>query len=247
MKIRFLYLIFLPLFFSSCSVVIPEHNLVKRNNMDKKSTLFEIKQYNNKVLQKTGILSNIAFKFRGRTMNALGITKIDEENASYKVAALNPMGITLFQLVVKNNKIISSYVIEQFAPRQKGKSEAAKAIGNNKNNLDKAAKMISQDIANIYFARKINIQENFPGTNKERDRVTFDIKLENNEYLKYTFTGKPFKLTTKTKYAGKEKLWSADYYDYHKIKEKEMPFKIIFQNHKYGYMLKIETKTIKNY
>lgn len=235
MKILFIFLIILLL--SSCSVVIPEHKLIQLNNTDKQSSLVEINQYNNKVLQKTNILSNITFKFKGRAMAALGITKIDEENHAYKVAALNPMGITLFQLEVKNNKIVSSYVIPKISPDSDNTIDKDKA--------DKAAKMISKDIAHIYFNRIIDIEKNSMILNKYK--VAINTKTENNKYLKYIFTGKPLKLATKIEYENNNKIWSVNYYNYQKADLKEIPFKIIFQNHKYGYLLEIETKKIGDY
>ena len=235
MKILFIFLITLLL--SSCSVVIPEHKLIQLNNTDKRSSLIEINQYNNKVLQKTNILSNITFKFKGRTMTALGITKIDEKNSAYKVAALSPMGITIFQLEVKDDKIVSSYIIPKLNPDSDSTID--------KDEADKAAKMISKDIAHIYFNRIIDIEKNSVILNKYK--VAINTKTENNKYLKYIFTGKPLKLATKIKYENKKKLWSVNYYNYQNTGLKEMPFKIIFQNHIYGYMLEIETNKTGNY
>ncbi|MCK5311846.1 MAG: hypothetical protein KAJ62_07045 [Desulfobacteraceae bacterium] len=231
---KILYLLVILFLFSSCSAVIPEHQLVQLNNMNEKSSIFEINQYNNKVLQKTNILSNIVFKFKGRTMTALGITKIDEKNRAYNVAALDPMGVTLFQLQVKDNKVISSYIIPQFSPDNNDTADGDKT--------DKAAEMISKDIAHIYFNRIVNFEKSYIELNKYK--VIIDTEIENHQYLKYIFTGTPLRLTTKSKYENKKKIWSVDYYDYKEAGLKEMPFKIIFQNHKYGYMLEIETKKI---
>jgi len=223
--------------FSSCSVIIPDHKIVQLTNMNTKSAQYEINLYNNKVLQETNILSNITFRFKGRTMTALGITKIDEKNQAYKVAALNPMGVTLFQLEVKNNEMVSSYIIPQFTPGKKDNKADDKA--------DKAATMISKDIAHIYFNRTVDTTENFLKLNEYK--ITINTKSENNQYFKYVFIGEPLKLATKVKYENNKKLWSVDYYNYQKAGIKEMPFKIIFQNHKYGYMLEIDTKKIDNY
>jgi outer membrane biogenesis lipoprotein LolB len=234
---KILLIFFAVLSLSSCSFVIPEHQLIQLNNIDKESSLFEINQYNKKVIQKTNILSNITFRFKGRTMKALGITKIDENNKAYKVAALSPMGITIFQLEVKDSKIVSSYIIPKLSP------DSDKVI--DKNEADKAAEMISKDIAHIYFNRIINIEKDSLKFNKYK--VTINTEIENNAFLKYIFTGKPLRLTTKIKYENKKKIWSVDYYNYQNTDLKEMPFNIIFQNHKYGYLLEIETKKTGGY
>jgi outer membrane biogenesis lipoprotein LolB len=231
MKKIFLFIICLML--SSCSVVIPKHGLVELSNIDKNRALFEIDQYNTRVLQKADIQSNIIFNFRGRTMNALGLTSIDENSNAYKVAALNPMGVTLFQLNVKDNKIISSYIIPQFTPGEK-KQSTEKA--------DKAANMISKDISHVYFNRIINTEKDLIKLNKYN--VVINTKTQDNEYFKYIFTGKPLRLSTKIKFKNAKKTWSVDYYKYETTGQKEMPFKVILQNHKYGYTLEIETNKV---
>jgi hypothetical protein len=230
---KILYIFYSILLFSSCSVVIPDHKVAQLANMKKESALLEIDQYNKLVFQKGDILSNIAFKFKGRTMTALGITNIDEKNKAYKVAALSPMGVTLFQLEVKNKKIISSYIIPKFTPDS-----------NDKDMTDKAVSMISQDIALIYFNRTFENKTSLLKLDKYN--VSIDAKSGDKQSLKYVFAGNPLKLITKIKYENTKKLWSVDYYDYQSAGLKEMPFKIIFQNHKYGYMLEIETKKVAN-
>ncbi len=76
---KILYIFCSILLFSSCSVVIPDHKVDQLTNMKEKSALLEIDQYNKLVFQKGDILSNITFKFKGRTMTALGVTKLDEQ------------------------------------------------------------------------------------------------------------------------------------------------------------------------
>jgi len=232
MKILFFSVICLVL--SACSYVIPEHQLVDIHSLDEQTALSEISNYNNKILLKANLQSNIVFKFRGRTMTALGLTNLDEKNKSYQVAALNPMGITLFQLNVKNNQVLSSYIIPQFTPGEKNNG--------NKDKADKAAEMISKDIAHIYFNRTLDTLKNSIQFNKYD--ITFTSDVQDNQFYKYIFSGNPLKLSTKIKFENKKKVWSTDYYQYTDTELKEMPFKIIFQNHKYGYLLEIDTNKI---
>ena len=211
-----------------CSTIkIPEHNLVLHDNLDKTTARTEINQYKDSVIQKANIINSINFSFRGKTMSAIGITKLDAENNNFSVAGFNPMGVTLFKIKMENDKIVSSYVIPQFES----------------NDLKKAADMISKDIARIYFKRKIDLQKSTLNINNYG--VTINKTINNNNY-EYFFTGKPLRLTTKTMYTNKKKIWSVDYYDYRTVNNAKMPYKIFLKHYKYRYTLDVETKEIKN-
>ena len=226
------FLIFFSLLFTiGCTTLnVPKHNLIALNHINEKTAYKEINQYNDSIVQKANIINSTIFTFKGRSMAAIGITKLDGENNNFSVAGFNPMGITLFKIQMENNKVISSYVIPQFGG----------------DNLDKAASMISKDIARIYFNRKINLQEQ--SLELDKYNVTINTKVDQNNY-KYIFSGQPLKLTTKSMYQNKKKIWSVDYYDYKTINNrasnKEIPFKIFLKNYKYRYVLEIETKDIK--
>ena len=211
-----------------CSTIkIPEHNLVLLDTLDEAIARTEINQYNGSVIQKANIINSINFSFRGKTMSAIGITKLDAENNNFSVAGFNPMGVTLFKIKMENEKIVSSYVIPQFES----------------NDLKKAADMISKDIARIYFKRKIDLHKN--DLNINNYGVTINKTINNKDY-EYYFTGKPLKLTTKTMYINKQKIWSVDYYDYRTINNAQMPYKMFLKHYKYRYTLDIKTKEIKN-
>ncbi|MCK5100466.1 MAG: DUF3261 domain-containing protein [Desulfobacteraceae bacterium] len=226
----FLFLFSLLFLFGCTTLSVPEHNLVALNHINEKTAYKEIYQYNNSIIQKANIINSTIFTFKGRSMTALGITKLDGENKNFSVAGFNPMGITLFKIQMENDKVISSYVIPQFGGE----------------NLDKAASMISKDIARIYFNRKIDLQT--ASLELDKYNVTINTQVDKNDY-KYIFSGQPLKLTTKSMYKGKKKIWSVDYYDYKTVNNKtpnqEIPFKIFLKNYKYRYVLEIETKDIK--
>lgn len=226
MKI-YLFLFFLLL--AGCATGIPGHNFIPlNNNINNASVCRMIDKYNDSVLQKATILSSINFRFRGRTMSALGITKFDGENKNFSVAGLNPMAVTLFKLKMENGKLISSYVIPRF--------------GKGHNGLDKAAETIGRDIARIYFNRKINPR----GKSIKFDKYRIFIrKSVDSNSIDYVFSGNPVRLVEKIKYENKKKLWSVDYYDYKKINKNEIPFKIFLKNYKYGYTIDAETKQVK--
>ncbi len=224
------YLFFFFLLLAGCATGIPEHNFIAlNNNINNASVYSMIDKYNDRVLQKATILSSINFRFRGRTMSALGITKLDGENKNFSVAGLNPMAVTLFKLKMENGKLISSYVIPRFGKGHKG--------------LDKAAKAIGGDIARIYFDRKINPLDK--SIKFDKYRIFIRKSVDNNNSMDYVFSGNPLRLVEKIKYQNKKKLWSVDYYNYKKINKKEIPFKIFLKNYKYGYTIDAETKKIK--
>ncbi|CCK81996.1 MULTISPECIES: DUF3261 domain-containing protein [Desulfobacula] len=228
---KFFLLFFSLLFIAGCSTIdVPEHNLVPLNHIDKKTACKEIAQYNDSITQKTNMINSTIFTFKGRSMTALGITKLDGENKNFSVAGFNPMGITLFKIQMEDEKVISSYVIPQFGA----------------DNLDKAASMISQDIAHIYFNRKIDLKT--ASLELDKYKVTINTQVDQNDF-EYIFSGQPLKLTTKSMYKNNNKIWSVDYYDYTIVNDRtsnrEIPFKLFFKNYKYGYVLEIETKEIK--
>ncbi len=206
----------------------------------RKYLLNMIDKYNDNVMEKADIISSIVFRFHGRAVSALGITKLDGANKSFSVAGLNPMAVTLFKLKMKNGKLVSSYVIPQFS--------GGHGVHNG---LDKAARAIGRDIARIYFNRKIKYLDKSIKFDKYRVflyRNNWNRKVgthKTDEVLScYVFSGSPLILAEKTEYCDGIKLWSVDYYDYRKAGNKEMPFKIFFKNYKYGYTLDVEIKQV---
>jgi len=220
-------LIFLLLFIAGCSSGIPDHYLIELNTLDKPEAFRQIAQYNETVLKKADIVSSITFNFRGRSLSALGITELDTESNSFSVAALSPMGLTLFKLKKEKGKLISRYVMPKFGPED----------------MNKTADMIGQDIEHIYFNRTLKL----PGLSFFLDKygVTLHTRVDAGEYV-YRFSGIPLKLIKKSMYENNRQIWSVDYYDYQKQADKEIPFKIFFKNYKYGYSIDIVTKEIKN-
>ncbi len=220
-------IIFLSLLLTGCTIGVPKHDLISLNNLNKTTAIKEISEYNDSVMQKTNIISSITFNFRGRGMSALGITQLDTKNKNFKVAALNPMGVTLLAIKMEKGAIVSSYVMPQFE----------------KGGLEKAAEMIGKDIAHIYFNRKIDLQDKPLTLDKYKASIKFQV--DNNDY-RYVFSGNPLKLMQKTMYENNKKVWSVDYYDYKNINNKEIAFKIFLKNFRYGYTLEIKSKDIKN-
>ncbi len=228
---KFFLIFFSILVVAGCATMnAPEHNFIALNNINEMTAYKEINQYNNLVLQKANIINSTIFTFRGRTMSAFGITKLDTKKKNFSVAGFNPMGITLFKMKIENDRVVSSYVIPQFGAQ----------------NLDRAVDMITKDIGHIYFNRKIALQ------NKSLEfseyNITINKQIDKKKY-KYIFGGKPLKLITKLMYEHKKKIWSVDYYDYKMVDRgtdgREIPYKIFLKNYKYGYVLEINTKEIK--
>jgi hypothetical protein len=223
---KFLSAVFLFMMLAGCSMGIPEHTLIELNGLNRDSAYRQIDAYNNNVIQKTQMISSITFDFAGRSMTALGLTALDEKTDSFFVAALDPMGLTLFKLKRENGKLVSKYVLPQFGPA----------------NVDKTADMINRDIALVYFNRKINLDKKSIWFEKYRIRV---FVPEGNADYEYFFGGSPLKLIKKARLENQHPIWSVDYYDYKTINAKEIPFKIFFKNYKYGYSINIEIKEIK--
>lgn len=219
-------LLFVSLLLTGCSTGIPQHNRVVLNDLNTQIALEQIDHYNQSILEKADIVSTITFNFRGRSFSALGITELDGENNSFSVAALSPMGMTLFKLKREKGKLISRYIMPKFGPED----------------MNKTADMINKDIALVYFNRDV-VSKNAPVI--DTHDVTVHALINHQKY-RYVFSGAPLKLMQKSMLENNSKIWSVDYYDYHKIGNKEIPFKIFFKNNKYGYSIDIETKEIKN-
>ena len=220
-------LFFLSLVLVGCSTGIPQHNPVVLNNLNRQMAWEQIDRYNQLILEKADIVSTITFNFRGQSLSALGITELDGENNSFSVAALSPMGMTLFKLKREKGKLISRYIMPKFGPED----------------MNKTADMINNDIALVYFNRDVNVSKNAPVI--DTHDVTVHAQINHQKY-RYVFSGTPLKLMQKSMLENNSKTWSVDYYDYKKIGNKEIPFKIFFKNNKYGYSIDIETKEIKN-
>jgi hypothetical protein len=219
-------LLFVSLLLTGCSTGIPQHNRVVLNDLNTQIALEQIDHYNQLILEKANIVSTITFNFRGRSFSALGITELDGENNSFSVAAISPMGMTLFKLKREKGKLISRYIMPKFGPED----------------MNKTADMINNDIALVYFNRGV-VSKNAPVI--EPHGVTVHARVNDQKY-RYVFGGTPLKLMQKSMLENNSKIWSVDYYDYRKIGNKEIPFKIFFKNNRYGYSIDIETKEIKN-
>ena len=216
----------LSLLLTGCSTSIPKHHRVVLD-LNTQMAREQIDHYNQLILQKADIISTITFNFRGRSLSALGITELDGANNSFSVAALSPMGMTLFKLKREKGKLISRYIMPKFGPED----------------MEKTADMINNDIALVYFNRDVNVSKNAPVI--DTHGVTVHTQINNVQY-RYVFGGTPLKLMQKSMLENNSKIWSVDYYDYQQIGNKEIPFKIFFKNNKYGYSIEIETKEIKN-
>ena len=218
-------LIFFSLVLMGCSTGIPQHNRVVLGDLNMQIALEQIDRYNQLILEKADIVSTITFNFRGRSFSALGITELDGENNSFSVAALSPMGMTLFKLKREKGKLISRYIMPKFGPED----------------MNKTADMINNDIALVYFNRGVNVSKNAPVIDTQD--VTVHAQVNDQKY-RYIFSGIPLKLMQKSMLENNSKIWSVDYYDYQQIGNKEIPFKIFFKNNKYGYSIDIDTKEV---
>ena len=208
-------------FLSGCMISIPDHNLKPLPDINPADAKEQILKFNSNILQKTEIFNLITFGFKGSSMQALGMTNLDAENKTFAVAAFTPTGLTLFKIKMVNGKVVNSFVIPKFGGTD----------------LKQAAQTISKDIANIYFDRFVDPES------QSIERDTYEVRIKKNNLL-YRFGGSPLKLIQKTKYEGRKRVWSVDYYDYRFLGKKEIAHKIFLKNYEYGYFLDIETKKI---
>lgn len=216
---KFLVLLLL-FFFSGCAghKFIPVE-LVPLNVIDPVKVL----EYSSvKVPSEFVLLNSIVFSYYGRKMSALGYTKINRANESFSVAALNPVGIKLFELSYAEGKLVTHYVMDELLKH----GNASGAIG--------------EDVAKIYF--NLAPIDNFAIKQKKK---TFEVKQPlGSGYIKYVYGGIDSVLIEKSFYKNDKRQWQVKYYDYKKVNGKLLSFGIILKHDIYKYKLYIKTKEV---
>lgn len=218
-------IVFLILVFAGCALPVSQHNFVLPDGMDAKKAALLIKVNSENTLTGGNILNTLTFYFGPKAMTAIGPTGFDESSRKIAVAAIDPVGVTLFRLVSRNDQMVSSFVMPGFSPAD-GQQMAQQVIA---------------DIGHIYFDRAVTpFAEDLYLMD---DRILFEKRIDNKDLL-YTFTGPELMLAGKSLSDDAGEIWSVAYDDYRKVENQWLPFKIVFKHYKYGYTIEIRTKEI---
>lgn len=168
------------------------------------------------------LLNSTVFKMFGHSIVALGYTAINIPDNSMSVAAMNPMGVKVFEFTDKDGELVSSYMIKAMSE----KGDAASAI--------------ASDIRCMYFDRVPSSDADCKMTGK-----TFVFTdHRGNDTVQYVFGGAYSALIEKVYYSDNDKLWTVSYHEYQLNEGKLFPAGIVFSNHKYRYRLLVSLKEI---
>ncbi len=168
------------------------------------------------------VINTVIFQFRTKKFLSLGYLSVDTSEKSFELAGMNSVGIKLIEIAAKNKEILVNNVIDEISKR------------------GDVAKVLVSDIDRIYFH---SIPANNARTRLKKKEVVF-IQDDITGRTEYTFAGKGNHLVEKTRYDGKMKTWSVQYYEYMDKDGKVYPKGIIYKNHKYKYKLIITIKEI---
>ena len=218
-------LFFAILCMTGCTAAVPEHGGKLPENMAIGRIFHEIREYNTKISGSIEMLNSVRFNFRGRSFTAVGPLRLDEARDAFSMAALNPMGMTLFQIKMKNGELVSSSMI----PELKKFRQSADAV--------------AKDVERIYFRRNVDLHKAVLQPDKQG--VVLEKETKGTGRYEYRFGKSPLVLLSKIYYENGQKIWSADYYDYREHKHGRFPMRTFFKHHRHGYTLNIETRRIK--
>ena len=161
------------------------------------------------------LVSSIVFKYRFRSMSAIGLIDADIARDRFTVACINQMGVKLFEVAVNGDEFQCNFAIEQLTE---------------KGDLPRA---VADDIKRIYFDRvpgpDVEIQ-------KKKHEIIFKQPVEAGR-LEYVFAGDDNMLVEKRRFEGRRIIWTVSYYEYFMENGKLHPAGIILNHHEHNYRL----------
>ncbi len=166
--------------------------------------------------------NTIEFRFKGRSLSAIGLTKVNVPDKSYQAVTFNPAGLELFEITY-DKEIICGYIHEKL---------------NKKGDL---CTWVAEDIKNIYFERVPPADSSVIQTKRE---LIFSTDSGAKSMI-YVFKGSPCYLFEKRLKVQDRVVWSIRYDDYFKQNEKIYPKMISLKNYMYGYKLVIKLNGVK--
>ncbi|MEA3445774.1 MAG: DUF3261 domain-containing protein [Bacteroidota bacterium] len=172
--------------------------------------------------EKFEMINTVIFQYRTRKFLSLGYLSVDVNEKAFGLVAMNPVGIKLVEISVRNKEVIVNNIIDEISKR------------------GDIAKVLVDDIGRIYLDEAPLIDG---GIRKTKNRIIVS-KRNNDSVTEYTFTGKENHLVEKIHYEGKKKCWSVRYYEYLMKNEKLYPKGIVFKNHLHKYKLIINVKEV---
>lgn len=172
------------------------------------------------------MLNSIVFEYAWLQFLGVGFLEVKPSADSFRVIALNPMGVKLFDLAGSSGTVTVNFAMEPLA-----------SYGN-------IASAVAFDIKRIYF-------DMLPAADARHyrfnNRLIFGKELPHG-YLEHVFAGEQGDLVEKRFYKDQYISWSVGYYEYGDKDGKRVPKGIILTDYQGGYRLVIREKeqTIEN-
>ncbi len=215
-------LVFLLVFITGCSAVpFQETALV---SLDREDPWSVVERFRTRTPDSFQLLTTVVFEYNSRKFSGIGAVQINRADRVFKVAAMNPMGVKLFELSGDQNSVATHYAIADFS--QYG--DFATAIGS--------------DIRRIYF-------DLVPGPEakiwKRKHKLIFR-QSSGQGFIEYVFAGGPGDLIEKNYYEDDGIVWKASYYEYRDQDGKRWPQGIVFIHYQYGYRLIVRQKEFRS-
>jgi hypothetical protein len=168
------------------------------------------------------LLTTVVFEYNSRKFSGIGTVEINSSDGVFKVAAMNPMGVKLFELSGDQQSVTNRYSIADFSRY----GDIATAVGN--------------DIRRIYF-------DLVPGPEASIWKRKYKLIFRQSSgpgHLEYIFAGTNGDLIEKNYYDEGGIVWRASYYEYRDQDGNRWPQGIVFIHYQYGYRLTIRQKEL---
>ena len=169
-------------------------------------------------------INAVTFHFKGRTLTALGMAAVDRPARNFTVACMTPLGVKLFDVVCRDGRVESSFVMPELAQRGGDLAQAASA-----------------DLARAYLDWQPPHGTPYVVKN---GRLVFSVP-DGVGVTEYRYAGHEGCLAEKIYYEKGRRRWSVAYRDYTSSSGGLVPNGLVIQNKQYGYRLVVTTRNQK--
>jgi len=168
------------------------------------------------------LVNSIVFSCRGRSINALGYTRVDTAARELSVAAMSPVGVKLFEFSSRQGELRTHFVIDTLAQ------------------LGPVTKAVSADVEKIYF-------DLFPRAGARPQQSAEGIRfacVQADEIVYYEYAGDTMDLKRKTLTRRGRVVWQVDYDDYRTTDAGRFAYRVELIDKRYKYRLNVNLKEI---
>ncbi len=169
------------------------------------------------------LLNTVVFEYNSRKFSGIGSLEVDGMAQTFKLAAMNPMGVKLLELSGDRQRITTVYAM----PALNRYGDLGTTVGN--------------DIRRMYF-------DLIPGPEavlwKRKYKLLFR-QPSGQGFLEYVFAGERGDLIEKNYYEDQGIVWRVSYYEYHAESGRRVPRGIVFIHYDHRYRLTVRNKEFR--